>query len=72
VKGFAALTGSYYTKPRPLFGLVLSKPVAFLNLALELLLPSIDYVEVVVSEPAPFLLGSALELFFLRRRQTAC
>ena len=46
-----------------LFGLVLGKAVAFLNLALELVLPPIDDVEVVVGEPTPLLLGSALELF---------
>jgi hypothetical protein len=42
--------------------LVLGKAVAFLNLTLKLLLSPIDYIEVIVGEPAPFLLGSALEL----------
>src|SRR6266699_6444456 len=53
-------------RPEPsldvLLGLILGKAVAFLNLALELFLPPIDYVEVVVGEPAPLLLDSALEL----------
>src|SRR5436853_7382393 len=39
-----------------------SKSVAFLNLTLKLLLAPVDNVEVIVSEPAPLLLGSALEL----------
>src|SRR6202007_2535492 len=34
----------------------------FLNLTLKLLLTPVDNVEVIVSEPAPLLLGSALEL----------
>jgi hypothetical protein len=45
-----------------LFGLVLGQAVAFLILTLKLLLSPIDYIEVVVGEPAPLLLGSALEL----------
>jgi len=47
-----------------LFGLVLGKPVAFLDLTLKLLLAPVDNVEVIVSEPTPLLLGSALELQF--------
>ena len=45
------------------FCLVLGEAVALLNLALQLVLPSVDYVEVIVGEPTPLLLGSALELF---------
>jgi hypothetical protein len=45
------------------FRLVLGKAVAFLNLALELFLPSVDYVEVVVGKPASLLLRAALEFF---------
>src|SRR5438067_12304561 len=46
-----------------LFCPVLGEAVALLNLALQLVLPSVDYVEVIVGEPTPLLLGSALELF---------
>ena len=42
--------------------MILSKPVAFLNLTLKLILSPIDYIEVIVGESVPLLLGSALEL----------
>lgn len=42
--------------------MVLRKPVSFLNLAFKLLSTPIDNVEVIVGEPAPLLLGPALEL----------
>ena len=38
-----------------------------MNLALELLSPPIDDVEIVVGEPTPLLLGWALELLYVVR-----
>jgi hypothetical protein len=45
-----------------LFGLVLRKPVSFLNLALKLVSPPIYDVEIVIGKTSPLLLGSTLEL----------
>src|SRR6478736_855569 len=42
--------------------LVLGKAVALLKLAFELLAPTLDHIEIVVGELAPFLFGGALEL----------
>src|SRR5439155_15341110 len=43
--------------------IILGKPVAFLNFAFELFLPPVNYVEVIISQPSPLLLGLALKLF---------
>jgi hypothetical protein len=42
--------------------LILGEAVALLELAFELLASTLDHVEIVVSELAPFFLGRALEL----------
>src|SRR5260370_38839258 len=65
--GASPISGRSLQRPEPvvhvLVDLILGEAVALLKLALELVAPALDDVEIVVGELAPFLFGGALELF---------
>src|SRR5580704_5508634 len=58
--------GNLFQRPEPVIhvpvDLILGEAVALLQLAFELLAATLDHVEIVVGELAPFFLGEALEL----------